>query len=79
MNDGKKTRSVTLTGRTLYKNGDWNTLCLPFNVEITGSPLDGDDVDVRKMESSSYENGVLMPKRPIEPEAVFGQIKYNIQ
>ena len=33
--------NVTLAGRTLYKDGDWNTLCLPFNVAIAGSALDG--------------------------------------
>ena len=34
--------NVTLTGRTLYKDGAWNTLCLPFNVNnFTGTPLDG--------------------------------------
>ena len=27
---------VTLQGRTLYKDGFWNTLCLPFNAELTG-------------------------------------------
>ena len=32
---------VTLSGRTLYKDGAWNTLCLPFNVTIAGSPLAG--------------------------------------
>ena len=25
--------NVTISGRTLYKDGKWNTLCLPFNVE----------------------------------------------
>ena len=34
-----KTRTVTLANRTLYKDGKWNTLCLPFNV------TDGDDSD----------------------------------
>jgi len=29
--------AVTLQGRTLYKDGKWNTLCLPFNVTIAGS------------------------------------------
>ena len=34
--------NVTLTGRTLYKDGAWNTLCLPFNVNnFTGTPLEG--------------------------------------
>ena len=32
---------VTLAGRTLYKDGKWNTLCLPFNVTLSGSPLNG--------------------------------------
>ena len=28
-----QTLAVALTGRTLYKDGSWNTLCLPFSVE----------------------------------------------
>ena len=32
---------VMLDGRTLYKDGAWNTICLPFNVAISGSPLAG--------------------------------------
>jgi hypothetical protein len=35
------TADVTLNGRTLYKDGSWNTLCLPFDVTIAGSPLEG--------------------------------------
>ena len=34
--------AVTLQGRTLYKDGAWNTLCLPFDVTIAGSVLDGE-------------------------------------
>jgi len=33
--------NVTLAARTLYKDGAWNTLCLPFNVTLSGSPLNG--------------------------------------
>ena len=33
--------NVTLAGRTLYRDGDWNTLCLPFNVVLDGSALEG--------------------------------------
>ena len=34
--------NVTLSGRTLYKDGDWNTLTLPFNVDaFEGTPLAG--------------------------------------
>ena len=33
---------VTLSGRTLYRNGEWNTLCLPFDVaSLVGTPLEG--------------------------------------
>ena len=32
---------VTLTGRTLYKDGKWNTICLPFDVKIENSVLEG--------------------------------------
>lgn len=36
---GKIYNRVVLTGRTLYKDGDWNTICLPFDVSIANSPL----------------------------------------
>ena len=35
------TADITLTGCTLYKDGAWNTICLPFNLTLAGSPLDG--------------------------------------
>lgn len=38
-----KTLAVALNGRTLYKDGSWNTLCLPFDVDLnaTDCPLYG--------------------------------------
>ena len=41
-NDGE-TRNVVLNGRTLYKDGKWNTICLPFDVDMTdpAGPLYG--------------------------------------
>ena len=36
-----KKATVTLSGRTLYKDGKWNTITLPFNVTLAGSPLAG--------------------------------------
>ena len=34
--------AVTLHGRTLYRDGAWNTLCLPFDVnDFSGTPLEG--------------------------------------
>ena len=51
---------VTLSGRTLYKDGYWNTLCLPFAVTIAGSPLAGDNVVAKVLNTSSkLENGTL--------------------
>ena len=38
--DGKK-HDIFLMQRTLYRDGDWNTLCLPFNVTLSDSPLAG--------------------------------------
>ena len=45
--------NVTLSGRTLYKDGEWNTLCLPFDVTIAGSPLAGDHVVAKVLNTSS--------------------------
>ena len=39
-NEGKFL-NVMLAGHTLYKDGKWNTICLPFNVTIEGSVLEG--------------------------------------
>ena len=39
-NDGKEV-DVMLVDRTLYKDGDWNTICLPFDVDIENSVLAG--------------------------------------
>ena len=51
---------MTLSGRTLYKDGDWNTLCLPFNLtatQIANGPLAG--ADIRTLDEASYNNGTL--------------------
>ena len=66
--DGSTDKSVTLSGRTLWKDGDWNTLCLPFNVTIADSPLAGATVkeldtegiyDTDKKTSFDSETGKL--------------------
>ena len=49
--------NVTLQDRTLYKDGEWNTLCLPFNVVLDGSPLDG--AEARPLESASITGTTL--------------------
>ena len=45
---------VTLQGRTLYKDGKWNTICLPFNLTLSGSPLDG--AVARPLRAASISN-----------------------
>ena len=45
--------NATLTGRTLYKDGSWNTLCLPFDLVLEDSPLAG--ATVKTLESSDYD------------------------
>jgi hypothetical protein len=54
-----KVADVTLADRTLYKDGNWNTLCLPFDVTIADSPLAGDGVDVRTLSGASLDDGTL--------------------
>ena len=49
--------NVTLAGRTLYKDGDWNTICLPFNVTLAGSPLAG--ATARPLTSASISGTTL--------------------
>ena len=50
---------VKLNGRTLYKDGSWNTLCLPFDLKLSDSILDGDDVELKTLGGASLEEGVL--------------------
>ena len=52
---------VTLTDRTLKKNGEWNTICLPFSLsasQIAGSPLANATL-MEMQNTTSLENGVL--------------------
>ena len=51
--------NVTLAGRTLYKDGAWNTICLPFNVDLTadGCPLAG--ATARTLTSASISGSTL--------------------
>jgi hypothetical protein len=45
--------NVLISGRTLYKDGDWNTLCLPFPLaSLTGTPLEG--ASVKTLSSTDY-------------------------
>lgn len=62
-NNNGKTWNVTLSGRTIYSDGDWNTLCLPFNMsaaQIASSPLAGYTIKELDGENSYLDgNGKL--------------------
>ena len=49
--------TVTLTDRTLYKDGNWNTLCLPFDLALEGSALDG--AEARTLSEATFNAGTL--------------------
>lgn len=51
-NTGK--HNVVLAGRTLYKDEKWNTLCLPFNLTISGSTLHG--ADARTLSTTDFDS-----------------------
>ena len=56
----RSTTNVKLAGRTLYKDGKWNTLCLPFDLTIAGSPLKGAtamtlDVENKESDGVTYK------------------------
>ena len=59
--NGKTAQTVTLAGRELYKDGYWNTLCLPFEASITSGPLAGDGVEAMTLNTSTsnLEGGTL--------------------
>lgn len=58
-NNGKLV-NVTLADRTLYKDGSWNTLCLPFSLteeQVTNQLAPG---SLMTLQSSSFSKGTLM-------------------
>ena len=53
-----ETVNAALNGRTLWKDGSWNTLCLPFDLEsLTGTPLEG--ATIKALIGATFSNGVL--------------------
>ncbi|MBQ3804520.1 MAG: hypothetical protein II844_01775 [Prevotella sp.] len=52
-------KNVALYGRKLYKDGMWNTICLPFSVDLTDedSPLHG--ATARTLSNAYVEDGTL--------------------
>ena len=61
----RETRNVILYGRTLYKDGAWNTLCLPFALtdeQIAASPLAG--ADIRALSTTIEHEGAATGFNP---------------
>ncbi len=50
--------NVILVDRTLKKDGKWQTLCLPFDVDIENSPLAG--AEIRTAESVTIKDGTVI-------------------
>ena len=57
LNNGKTAQTVTLTGRTLYKNDKWNTICLPF--DYTAEQIAKDDVFAGAQLMTLSESGFI--------------------
>ena len=53
-NDGQLV-NVTISGRKFYKGGLWNSLCLPFDFTIEGSPLEDATIMVLDGSASSFD------------------------
>ena len=51
---------VTLTGRTLHKDGKWNTICLPFDYDPAYGVLSGDCVVIYTLTNAVLEDRHLM-------------------
>ena len=55
----RSTRTDIDIFRTLRKAGCFNTLTLPFSVSLSGSPLDGDNVEVYEFAGATVVDGAL--------------------
>ena len=55
----RSTRTDIDIFRTLRKAGCFNTLTLPFSVSLSGSPLDGDNVEVYEFAGAAVVDGAL--------------------
>ena len=60
-NDDSATHDAQLRGRTLYKDGDWNTICLPFDVTVGSGQLEGVTAMMMDASTSGFNasSGVL--------------------
>ena len=70
---------VTLADRTLTKDGNWNTICLPFDVTIANSPLVGATVKKLNTSTTNLTSGTLTLNFEDEPTTMTAGIPYIIK
>lgn len=81
-NNNGKTWNVTLSGRTIYSDGDWNTLCLPFNMsesQIASSPLAGYTIKSLDGENSYLDGNGKLTLRFITATAIVAGRPYIVK
>ena len=71
--DGKKAHSVTLAGRTLYKDDQWNTLCLPFSMTAEQVTAQLAPAALMTLGSSSFADGTLTLNFEVASEIAAGK------
>lgn len=55
-NHDTQVQKVELSGRTIYRDGKWNTLVLPFDIDdLSHTDLGWSDLDLRTLSASSYD------------------------
>ena len=76
-----QTHNVTLQGRTLVKDGNWNTLCLPFDVDLTDteSPLYGATVKKLNASASGLSGSTLTLAFEAETTTLHAGVPYIIK
>jgi hypothetical protein len=71
--DGQSDISATLQGRTLYKDGKWNTLCLPFAMNAQQVSAQLAPAALMTLGSSTFSGGTLTLNFTDATEIVAGQ------
>jgi hypothetical protein len=70
---------VKLSGRTLYKDGSWNSMCLPFDLTIAGSPLDGATVKVLDTSTTTFESNTFTVHFTDAPATIYAGTPFVVK
>ena len=78
---------VKINGRTIYRDGRWNTICLPFNLEdsddsdgknCTGTLFEG--AIVKRFDTSSYDsNTKTLTLKFYDEESIWASVTYLVR